>query len=299
MESKPLVSVVMITYGHEYFIREAIEGVLMQKCDFEVELIVTNDCSPDGTDAVVHELLQNHPNSSWIKYFNHSTNLGMMKNFHFALKQAKGEYIALCDGDDYWTYERKLEKQVKFLSKNASCVACFHNVSVISNDKTSLYFQDKQEGSLADEEIVLNGGGVYPTASLLFRNEIILPDFTLHSKAGDSALAFSLLEKGDFYYLNETMGCYRKHEGGVYSSIKNDKSKRLEDIKSNLNLLVNYRKIAVKTPKEYFNKAISKQLGQFSNHFGTSKLLELKGTTALTTKDIILFLTKKIKDKFK
>lgn len=299
METKPLVSVVMITYGHEHFIREAIEGVLMQQCNFDVELIVSNDCSPDGTSIVIKELLENHPNASWVRYFNHTTNLGMMRNFHFALQQANGTYIALCDGDDYWTDAAKLEKQIQFLSNNNSMVACFHNVSVISNEKSTLYFHDKHEGTVTAEEIVLNGGGVYPTASLIFRNDISLPDFTLHSKAGDSALAFSLLEKGHFYYMNDTMAAYRKHAGGVFSSIKNDKSKRLEDIKSNLNLLVNYRKIAVKTPQEYFTKAISKQLDQFSNHFGTSKLLKLKGTTAPTTKDIILFLSKKIKDKFK
>ncbi|WP_396175395.1 glycosyltransferase family 2 protein [Flavobacterium sp.] len=299
MKTKPLVSVVMITYGHEHFIREAMEGVLMQKCNFDVELILSNDCSPDRTNKIIEELLENHPNASWVKYFNHATNVGMMHNFHFALQQAKGTYIALCDGDDYWTDAAKLEKQVQFLSNNDSMAACFHNVSVISNEKSTLYFQDKQEGAVTAEEIVLNGGGVYPTASLLFRNEISLPDFTLQSKAGDSALAFSLLEKGHFYFMNDTMAAYRKHAGGVFSSIKNDQSKRLEDIKSNLNLLVNYRKIAVNTPKEYFTQAISKQLDQFSNHFGTSKLWELKRTTALTTKDIVLFLTKKIKDKFK
>ena len=68
MNQKPRVSVVMITYGHENFIRQAIEGVLMQNCDFEVELIVANDCSPDNTDYIINDIIQNHPQGKWITY---------------------------------------------------------------------------------------------------------------------------------------------------------------------------------------------------------------------------------------
>lgn len=299
MNSKPLVSVVMITYGHEKFIREAIEGVLTQKCDFEIELILANDSSPDRTDEIVQELLENHPNATWIKYFNHATNLGMMQNFLFALRQAKGEYIALCDGDDYWTDSLKLQKQVNFLNNNLSYVACFHNVKVVTNELSSLYFHDRKEGMVNAKEIVLNGGGIYPTASIFYRNQIKLPEFALHSKAGDSAIAFSLLEMGHFYYLEDTMAVYRKHEGGVFSSIIHDTNKRLDNIISNLNLLANYRKQAIKKHKKQYTEAILKQLNQFSNHFGTSKILELKKLSAVTNYDIFLFLIKKIQLKLK
>lgn len=299
MHSKPLVSVVMITYGHEKYIREAIEGVLMQKCDFEIELILANDCSPDRTNEIVQELVKNHPNASWMKYFNHTSNLGMMQNFLFALQQAKGDYIALCDGDDYWTDSLKLQKQVDFLSNNLSYVACFHNVTVVANELSSSYFQERKEGLVPTKEIVLNGGGIFPTASILYRNQIKLPEFVLQAKAGDSAIAFSLLEKGSFYFSEETMAVYRKHEGGVFTSIIQDSHKRFENIISNLNLLVNYRKLSIKKHKKYYTEAILKQLNQFSNHFGTSKILELKKLSAVTNYDIFLFLINKIQLKFK
>ncbi|MDO9260985.1 MAG: glycosyltransferase, partial [Flavobacteriaceae bacterium] len=114
MKDKPTVSVCMITYNHENYIQQAIEGVLMQTCNFEVELIIANDCATDKTDEVIQEIIKNHPNSSWIKYTNHSQNKGMMPNFIWAMQQCKGKYIALCEGDDYWTDPLKLQKQVEF-----------------------------------------------------------------------------------------------------------------------------------------------------------------------------------------
>ena len=88
MEQKLLVSVVMITYGHENYIRQAIEGVLMQECDFDIELILANDCSPDQTHEVIQDILNTHPKANIINYFKHDKNIGMMPNFLFALQKA-------------------------------------------------------------------------------------------------------------------------------------------------------------------------------------------------------------------
>ena len=222
MESKPIVSVVMITYGHEHFIREAIESVLMQKCNFEVELIVANDCSPDGTDVVIQELLKNHPNSSWIKYFNHSTNLGMMKNFVFALKQAKGEFIALCDGDDYWTDERKLEKQVKFLIENPSYVIHSSSSQILSDDKnnnTVFGFNNRNIFKLEDFYTQNN----LVTSTVLFRNSNIkFPSIVNSLMFLDWFLYVILLNesKSNAYVSEEVYATYRVHELSVMSSLK-------------------------------------------------------------------------------
>ena len=124
----------MITYGHEKYIREAIEGVLMQEGDFELELIVANDCSPDDTDTVLHAILKEHPRASCVRYFKHEENKGMMPNFVFALQQATGKYIALCDGDDYWTDPYKLQKQVDFLEVNDDYIVTCHDAYVINRE---------------------------------------------------------------------------------------------------------------------------------------------------------------------
>lgn len=118
------VSVVMITYNHANYITQAIEGVLIQKCDFEVELIVANDNSPDNTDDVIINYLSKKviPNNIIIKYTKHKINKGIHPNFVWATEQCKGKYIAMCEGDDYWTDPLKLQKQVDFLEANEDYV---------------------------------------------------------------------------------------------------------------------------------------------------------------------------------
>lgn len=116
----PKVSVVTITYGHEKYITETLDGVLMQQYQGPVEFIIANDNSPDATDEVVKKYFLENPAPSnfKIKYTKHETNKGMMPNFIWALEQATGEYIALCEGDDYWIDALKLQKQVDFLEKH-------------------------------------------------------------------------------------------------------------------------------------------------------------------------------------
>lgn len=115
----PIVSVVMITYNHGNFLKDAINGVLMQEVDFSIELIIGDDCSTDNAQNVVESFI-GHKNYDWIKYTRHTTNLGMMPNFIWALNQAEGEFIALCEGDDYWTDPLKLRKQYDFLAASSN-----------------------------------------------------------------------------------------------------------------------------------------------------------------------------------
>lgn len=142
MGERVLVSVVMITYGHEKYIRQAIEGVLMQQGDFDLELVIANDCSPDNTDAVVQDVLSHHSNAHWIRYVRHEKNIGMMPNFIFALQQAKGKYIALCEGDDYWTDPCKLQKQVDFLEANPDYSICWTKYKVLKQSETDLVIEE-------------------------------------------------------------------------------------------------------------------------------------------------------------
>lgn len=118
MENKILVSVLMITYGHEKYIKQAIEGVLMQKGNFDLQFIISNDCSPDNTDKIIQNLFKLYPNTSLIEYINNEKNLGIMPNFLKAHSRCKGKYIAICEGDDYWIDPLKLQKQIDFFEDN-------------------------------------------------------------------------------------------------------------------------------------------------------------------------------------
>ena len=112
------VSICMITYGQEKFIYDAIMGVLEQRCTYDIELIIAEDCSPDNTIVVVNNIIETHPLGHKIKYTRHNSNKGMMSNFIWAIGQCKGNYIAFCEGDDYWIDPQKLQKQIDFLEIN-------------------------------------------------------------------------------------------------------------------------------------------------------------------------------------
>lgn len=218
-ENTPKVSVCMITYGHEKYIREAIEGVLMQECDFEVELIVANDCSPDNTDAVIQDIIKNHPRGSWIKYFNHSENLGMMPNFIFALKQCKGEYIALCEGDDYWTDKFKLIKQVDFLDSNSDYVLSFHPVKILKVDGSLVddFITNLPENYELYETLAIKGNYIH-TPSVVYRNVIKEYPFEFQiTPVGDYFLYLMLAPFGKLKIMDQIMGVYR-YGVGIHSS---------------------------------------------------------------------------------
>jgi glycosyltransferase involved in cell wall biosynthesis len=209
------VSVCIVTYGHEKFIAQAINGVLMQDCDFEVELIIANDCSPDNTDEVIQNILVNHPLASRIKYIKQDENLGMISNFIFAMKECKGKYIALCEGDDYWTDPLKLQKQVDFLEANPDYVLCFHQVNILKiNGEIVDDFITKVPENYETIETLARLGNYIHTPSVVFRNTIKEFPFEFsQSPIGDYFLYMMLAEHGKLKYLEGNMAVYREGVG--------------------------------------------------------------------------------------
>ena len=113
-----ILSVCMISYNHEDFIEKAIMGIINQETSFPFELIISDDASQDGTNEKILNVTKNLPDHITLKYFHQSPNLGMYPNFEFALNQCEGRYVAVCEGDDYWIDNKKLQKQVNFLEEN-------------------------------------------------------------------------------------------------------------------------------------------------------------------------------------
>lgn len=246
------ISVCMITYGHEKYIRQAIEGVLMQECDFEVELILSNDCSPDQTDKVIQEILSNHPKASSIKYFKHEKNIGMMANFIFAMQECHGSYIALCEGDDYWTDPLKLQKQIIFLQDNKDYVLCFHPVNVLKiNGQIVNDFITKVPENYETIETLASSGNYIHTPSVVFRN--IISDFPFEfeqTPIGDYFLYLMLAQYGKLKCLETKMAVYR-YGVGVFSGTSS-----LNIAKCNLQLLTC---LLSYFQKENINKILLKQ----------------------------------------
>jgi glycosyltransferase involved in cell wall biosynthesis len=240
------VSVCMITYNHEKYIEEAINGVLMQDCEYDIELIISNDCSIDQTHKIIQNIIKTHPRSSRIKYFNHSNNLGMMKNFIFTIKQCDGDFVALCEGDDYWTDSNKIQKQVGFMSLHPTISFSFHRANILFNEKLSLSYKNKnyKDRNIVETKYFLRKGGArYCTASSVFRKSafIDIPDWLSQCHVADYPILFLALQKGEVGYLEDVMCVYRLASVGSWSSENLKFFNRLKNLKKmvRLNNIIN------------------------------------------------------------
>ena len=213
---KPLVSVIMITYGHEKYIEEAIKGVFLQKTNFPFELIISNDKSPDSTNEIVKNIIKYAPENISVKYIQHPENIGMLPNFISTLKIATGKYIAVCEGDDYWTDENKLQKQIDFLEKNEDFTLTFHNVFIRNGEtlRADLDYEKRLSSKNVYTINDLSKGNFIHTLSVVFRNmKIEFPEWYYTSFLGDYPIWLWLSKKGKIKYFPEKMGVYRENVG--------------------------------------------------------------------------------------
>ena len=213
---KPLVSVVMITYGHEKYIEEAIKGVFLQKTNFPLELIISNDKSPDSTDEIVKNIIKSAPENISVKYILHPENIGMLPNLISTLKMAAGKYIAVCEGDDYWIDENKLQIQIDFLEKNEDFTLTFHNVFIRNGEtlRADLDYEKRLSSKNVYTINDLSKGNFIHTLSAVFRNmEIEFPEWYFSSFLGDYPIWLWLSKKGKIKYFPEKMGVYRENVG--------------------------------------------------------------------------------------
>lgn len=230
------VSTVMITYNHEQYIKEAIEGILMQECNFKIELIIADDTSPDNTKLIVDDIIRNHERGHWIKYTRHPINKGMMHNFIWALDQTKGKYIALCEGDDYWIDPYKLQKQVDFLEKN-------EEYGLVHGD-CDFYFQDKgtwernanrslsNNLNITDKEELffrlVNGDYKVRTATALFRKSLLVSNIEVNVNflMGDTPMWLDFSQETKFKYIDEVFCVYRILKNSASRSSNKSKQSR-------------------------------------------------------------------------
>jgi glycosyltransferase involved in cell wall biosynthesis len=210
-----LLSVCLITYNHERYLRQAIEGVLMQKTDFSWELIIADDCSTDNAKEIILEYKDKYPDR--IKLLLHEKNVGAAANFIELLSASTAKYLAYFEGDDFWTDPLKLQKQVDFLEHNPEYVCHCHNASVMMDDKIIRDYTTLASGNMTKETFlkVLT----IPTGSVLFRNifQQKMPR-VLSDLPQDTVLFFCLFDFGAIYFLNENMLTYRIHFQSAWNS---------------------------------------------------------------------------------
>lgn len=249
--SNPLVSVCVQTYNHKKYISECLDGILMQRTSFPFEIVLGEDESSDGTREICIKYSEEYPDK--FRLFlrsrkdvihingNPTGRYNMIEN----LKAAKGKYIALCEGDDYWTDSLKLQKQYDILEQEKNISLVFTNglVKYENNDfKDHLIYRDEpyQEGqypvfkipkkytTLAD----LVKGNFIHTPGVMFKNWIAdygIPKYMYEATIGDWPLHLKTATMGDIYYLDDNTYSYRVHQSGVYSA-----KSRIEKIKMSL-----------------------------------------------------------------
>ena len=221
------VTVVVLTYNHEFYIAQALDSILNQEIDFNIQIIVADDGSTDGTKSIVNDFLNAHPDKFSVlgKESNHGVRVNVLNCFD----EIKGEYIAILDGDDYWSDNNKLQRQVSFLDENEDFNGVFHDAEIVHVDRvqTKLFSQKKYYSqSYVFNEIIFFSDLIarkiiLPSSSALLRGSILnLVDKSLLVDNYSTLWKLTCfgIKKSKYYFINEPLSVYRNHNKGISKS---------------------------------------------------------------------------------
>ncbi|ASB50954.1 glycosyltransferase family 2 protein [Alkalitalea saponilacus] len=221
MQETPLVSICCMAYNHEKFIKEAIEGFLMQKTNFPFEIVIHDDASTDKTAEIIKSYEEKHPELFVTKYQTvNQYSQGLKPTVHFLYPKARGKYIALCEGDDYWTDPYKLQKQVDFLEENAEYVICFHNAKINKHGELLDDYITRKVPETTDILELAKGNYMHTPTVIFKRKWQELPDWFSKCSAGDYALHMINAQFGKIKKLDDVMAVYRVHGSNIWANQK-------------------------------------------------------------------------------
>ncbi len=227
LQTRPFVSVCCLTYNHEKYLSRALDSILIQKTTFPIEIIVHDDASADGTRNIINEFAKKYPEiirpvfqeSNQLK-----SDIGLYQIYtKYVFPLAKGKYIAICEGDDFWSDQAKLQIQIDFMEKQPECTVCFHKAGILKNGETNFdIYKDYHKRILnGRSEFTFNDllqDNVIPNCSVVYRNtrtefpdlfgNIIFPDWPLH-------LIYA--KNGKLGYINKFMAVHHDHESGLWN----------------------------------------------------------------------------------
>ncbi|AZB24428.1 GNAT family N-acetyltransferase [Chryseobacterium bernardetii] len=258
------LSVFIMVYNHAEYLKECIDNILNQKTDFNYDIVVGEDCSKDNSREILLNYQKLYPGK--FKLLLHNQNIGAMKNQYETFKNCTGTYIAICEGDDYWTDPLKLQKQVDFLEENKDFILCFHKVKILkpTGELVDDFITKVPENFELRETLAIKLNYIH-TPSVLFRNviqnEIDSIEFK-NSPIGDYFLYMILTKYGKIGYLEDSMAVYR-YGVGIFSSLN-----KIKHIRANILLFTNlysYEKDPV--IKEFFYKHLQYALSLIDEEF--------------------------------
>lgn len=219
--TRPLVSILILAYNHEPYLAKAIDGILMQDVDFPIEIVIGEDNSTDGTLTVARRYLEKNPET--IRIITSAENVGAGKNFLRIFRHCRGEILAICEGDDYWTDPAKLARQVAWLRAHKDVDITFHACHFLfgnDNMPEGPYIAKNRDHLFSTREVISGGGGFMPTASIVVRRKAVekIPvSFLETSPMGDFLIQVYGSLKGGAYYFNNSMSVYRRGHANSWS----------------------------------------------------------------------------------
>jgi glycosyltransferase involved in cell wall biosynthesis len=272
MSTQPKVSILVVCYNHAKFLRQCLDSIIVQKTNHPFEVLIADDASTDGSQEIIKEYHARYPELITTVLL-HKKSFGDYgkSNCISIEKEAKGKYLNILEGDDYWIDEHKLQLQIDLLDQHPETVICFHN-ALITYEDGSLPSHEvnpvNQKAHLTANDLIGETEIWFmATASVMYRNGILypFPAWFYKSKSGDIPRYILLTKKGDIRYINRTMSVYRKHSAGLsYSDHKHDAGflwNRIEMYQSIDNELglVHHAKIQKNIARYYLMMANSKQ----------------------------------------
>ena len=289
MNNNPTISVIMTSYNHENYIKEAIESVLSQE-KVNMNIIMSDDYSTDSTYKIMNEYAEKYPNI--ITLISNKKNFGLSKNMQNCITKAKGEYIAFCEGDDYWIDKHKLYKQVDFLSKHADVSLCSSQIQIMDEAQNKFIEHKGQtkhmkagNAMLSTKDIILSYF-VGNLTSIVVRANVVktFPNKIYKTLVADWFFCILASEEGYIYIMPEKLSAYRIHGNNLWAG--KDNEKEFIKLANIYNELTNYRH------DKYFKKLISK-------FYSNKKIIDLKKVVFLILPPIIVMLIVKIKKVFR
>lgn len=223
----PCVSVCCLTYNHEKTVAQALESMLSQKTDFPFEIIVHDDASTDGTQDIIRDYAQRYPEiiRPVLQSENKMKSVNIEKEYICPL--IRGKFVAVCEGDDFWSDPSKLSLQVGYMEKNLDCAMTFHAVNQLNPDGSSMPYRPLKEDTDVPCGLIIKRGGMFcPSASLVIRAEIFTewPEFRSMADVYDYPRQILSSFRGRVHYFDRIMACYRFGSSGSWTDSVKEKT---------------------------------------------------------------------------
>jgi len=299
-QGKINVSVCMITYNHEAYIRQAIEGVLLQKSSYRMELVIGEDCSDDNTRKICSEYAEKY--YGIIKLITSGTNKGMVSNFIKTIKECSGQYIAFCEGDDYWTDPFKIQKQVDFLESNPDygMVHTGFQWFFSDNHKEQISNVNIPSGDIYEDFLIRSFIGNLTTVTRRNLTDDYLnnyKDLVISWAFYDRPLWLYIAGRSKVGYINEVTAVYRRHEKAMtsYNSVESEFKFFLASYRIRFFFMENYKEPSEKTRMkvlENYNRGLLEYNSRLFNKKNSKEAFKYLRQNKLTTlKDCITLLS--------